>query len=803
MILLGALLLAVAPHRAEARQAQPADTAAPAAQQASAAQPDGPPPVFQVGQRARIVQDSAAQALRQVARLTGAGQSDEIDGARQRHEELRLLASTLLESDYVRPERLSRTRDQALLEHQRLTTLRDDIVDQVQQLGTLRSEWMQRQRTWRGWRTQLQADPDFNMVAMEVDRITAAADTVVQAAAAGMTALLEHQQAVETLRAENEVVSRTIAEQQALRRQALFQRGEPVLLSAEHRQQLRAEDATAWVPVAALNPVVYINFVRSHSGLLLFHILLAVLLALAASRIRPFAAPAEAWHGILARHWALGALVSAVVAMQRVTMAPPLWDVLLWLVFAGTATILAGPLFPTRALRLTVYLFALFYPAFLILEVGGLATPVFRLVIAAIAGAALPVFAIQARRRTAAAAAEESYEPRRIWPLRIGAAMWAVVLVSIVLGFDLLGRWVLHASVTSGAIVFVVVLVVVLLQGAIETLLRTETQGQFLRSIAVPFAKRLMSLLQAVLAFGALLAIADVWQLAPSPLATWQIITDYSFRIGDIEITVGRLILAFALLYLAMVVSWLIRSFLQSAAYRRWNFDRGVSDSINMLVHYSLVVVGIVMALAALGVQLQNFAIVAGALGIGIGFGLQNVVNNFASGLILLFERPVRVGDTVIVGGEWGTIRKIGLRSTVMQTFDQSEMIVPNADLVSEKVVNWTLTNQNARVILEVGVAYGSDIGQVLEILRRSGTAHEAVMEEPTPQALFMGFGDSSLDFELRVWVREIRARLEVRSAVLTEIERQLSAAGIEIPFPQRDLHLRSVDPSAADILRR
>jgi potassium-dependent mechanosensitive channel len=799
-ILLAALLIAAHPTAAAARQAAPEPAAA---QPAAPPRPDEPQ-VYEIPARAGIVQDSAVQAARQIARRSATARFEqELAAARARHAELQLLAATLLESDHVRPDRISRTRDQAVLEEQRLAAVRDEVAQQVQQLGVIRSEWLQRQRAWRSWRGQLQADPDFEFAAADIDRSIVRTDSVLQAAGAGMTALLAVQQEVEALRAQNEAVGRALTEAQLARRQALLQRGEPVLLSAEHRRQLRGEEAAAWVPVAALNPIVYLNFVRSHGGLLLFHLLLAVAIALAAARLRRIARPDEAWHALLARPWALGAIGSAVVAMQRVTLAPPLWDVVLWAVLAAAATVLARPLFPTRALRLTVYLFAIFYPAFLLLEVGGLATPVLRLVIAVIAGAALPVFAVQARRRSAAAAAEGSNDPRRIWPLRAGAAMWAVVLVSIVLGFDLFGRWVLHATVTSGVVVFVLLLVLVVLQGAIAALLRTETQGQFLRSIAVPFAKRLMALLQAVLGVGALLIIANVWQLAPSPAATWQIITGYTFHLGDIEITVGRLIFAFVLLYLAMVASWLIRSFLQSAAYRRWNFERGVSDSINMLVHYTFVVIGVVLALAAVGVQLQNFAIVAGALGIGIGFGLQNVVNNFVSGLILLFERPVRVGDTVIVDGEWGTIRKIGLRSTIMLTFDQSEMIVPNADLVAEKVVNWTLTNHTARVIVEVGVAYGSSIEKVLDILQRAGTAHEAVLRDPPPQALFVGFGDSSLDFELRVWVDEIRQRLVVRSVVLTEIERELGAAGIEIPFPQRDLHLRSVDSSAADVLRQ
>jgi small-conductance mechanosensitive channel len=319
--------------------------------------------------------------------------------------------------------------------------------------------------------------------------------------------------------------------------------------------------------------------------------------------------------------------------------------------------------------------------------------------------------------------------------------------------------------------------------------------------VAVRLAQRLIFLVQIVTVIAAALVLLDVWQLTGSPVATWQSIVDTGFNVGPIRVTIGRILLGMFVVYAAVLISWLVRSVVQSEVYGRLDFDRGVGESINKLVHYLFITIAIMIALAVLGVELRNFAIMAGALGIGIGFGLQNVVSNFASGLILLFERPVRVGDTVIVAGEWGTITKIGLRSTIMMTFDQSEMIVPNSDLVSEKVVNWTLTTPIARVIMEVGVAYGTDIATVLRILTEAGIAHESTLHEPPPQALFMGFGDSSLDFELRVWVREIRNRLEVRSRVLTEIQRRFNEAGIEVPFPQRDLHVRSVDSDAARAL--
>jgi potassium-dependent mechanosensitive channel len=299
--------------------------------------------------------------------------------------------------------------------------------------------------------------------------------------------------------------------------------------------------------------------------------------------------------------------------------------------------------------------------------------------------------------------------------------------------------------------------------------------------------------------------LLDVWGMAESPVAIWRRLMDFGFSAGAFSFTVGSILLGALVIYLAVLLSGLVASLLAPDEARPAvaghppfaEGDRGLAQSISKLAHYALVTLGVVVALAVMGVELQNFAIVAGALGIGVGFGLQNVVNNFASGLILLLERPVRVGDTVVVGDVWGTIRKIGLRSTVMLTLDQSEMIVPNADLVSEKVINWTLTSPIARIILPVGVAYGSPVDDVLKILEETAFAHDSVLRDPPPQALFVGFGDSALDFELRIWVQNIRLRLEVRSLVLQEVDRRFREAGIEIPFPQRDLHLRSVDGTA------
>ena len=184
------------------------------------------------------------------------------------------------------------------------------------------------------------------------------------------------------------------------------------------------------------------------------------------------------------------------------------------------------------------------------------------------------------------------------------------------------------------------------------------------------------------------------------------------------------------------------------------------------------------------------------ALGVGIGFGLQSVVNNFVSGLILLFERPVRVGDTVEVGGSWAEIKNIGLRATCIRTFDQADVIIPNADLINNPVTNWTLSSRQVRLIIPVGVAYGSDVPLVMETLTACAKANAMVVDFPAPQVLFQSFGESSLDFELRVWVKDADHRLTVRSELHQEIDRLFREAQIEITFPQRDLHLRSIDES-------
>jgi small-conductance mechanosensitive channel len=224
---------------------------------------------------------------------------------------------------------------------------------------------------------------------------------------------------------------------------------------------------------------------------------------------------------------------------------------------------------------------------------------------------------------------------------------------------------------------------------------------------------------------------------------------------------------------------------------------RGVGNSIATLTYYALIIIGLLVALAAAGFQTSQFAIVFGALGVGIGFGLQNVVNNFVSGLILMFERPIQPGDTVEVSGTSGKVRSIGMRATTLTTFEGADVIVPNGTLLSEKLINWTLTDMTRRIDVDLGVAYGSDPRQVLTLLAEVAAGTPGVAKDPAPSVLFVRFGASSLDFGIRAWTTDFDRWVAIRTEMTARVHEALRRAGIEIPFPQHDLHLRSVSDEA------
>ena len=292
--------------------------------------------------------------------------------------------------------------------------------------------------------------------------------------------------------------------------------------------------------------------------------------------------------------------------------------------------------------------------------------------------------------------------------------------------------------------------------------------------------------------------ILVAWNVYDSVLDATTSIYSYEFSIGTVPISVGMIIASAIILYCTFLISRILPRVLLDENISGKKLTRGVKRSIAQLIRYFIIFIGFVMAISFLGFDFTKLTIILSAFGIGIGFGLQGIVNNFVCGLILLFERPLTEGDTIVIGTEWAKIKKIGIRSTVVTTFDQADLIIPNADLINNQVTNWTLTDRQIRLRLPVGVAYGSDVSLTVETLLACAKKQTQVLKSPEPQVLFMDLGESSLDFELRVWIQDIDMMMLVRSSLYHEIERNFRELNIVIPFPQRDVHLSGFDASAA-----
>ena len=288
---------------------------------------------------------------------------------------------------------------------------------------------------------------------------------------------------------------------------------------------------------------------------------------------------------------------------------------------------------------------------------------------------------------------------------------------------------------------------------------------------------------------------------------TWvneKIVALLNFNIvgGSGNITLGGVLGFWTILLAGFAFSTSLRFLLREELLKRLHLKRGIPELISTTLHYLLLLLVFLFAVNAGGVALNKFTVLTGALGVGVGFGLQNIINNFVSGLILQFERPIRVGDVVeLEAGVTGAVTRIGIRSSTVQTFQGAEVIIPNASFISSNVTNWTLSEAKRRLELPVGVAYGTDPKLVKDLLERPAVQHPDVLTSPEPAVFFKGFGDSALNFELQFWVMQESNTVKVKSEVALEVMRLLAEAGIEIPFPQRDLHLRGVDPTAAGLL--
>jgi small-conductance mechanosensitive channel len=272
-----------------------------------------------------------------------------------------------------------------------------------------------------------------------------------------------------------------------------------------------------------------------------------------------------------------------------------------------------------------------------------------------------------------------------------------------------------------------------------------------------------------------------VWLLIPlsaltisdNAIAVARTVLNAGFGLGTVRITLGDVLLFGATTWAAFTLSAAVRAMLEGDVFPRVRLAEGVPHALANLVHYAILFVGFVVAVTFLGVDLTKVTILVGAFGVGVGFGLQTVVNNFASGLILLFERPIRVGDVVQVGDIQGEVRHLGIRASTVRTWKGADVFIPNAHLVTERVTNWTYTDRRLRIDLRIVAAAASDPARVKELVCATARDHPDVLREPPPATFSIGFGESGLTFELRVWTN----RFERSDAIRSELAEAVSAA--------------------------
>jgi len=388
----------------------------------------------------------------------------------------------------------------------------------------------------------------------------------------------------------------------------------------------------------------------------------------------------------------------------------------------------------------------------------------------------------------------------------VGWASIAVLIVAAVanvLGNVSLAEMLIGSILDSGYVGLVLYAGVTVLASVLRLLMARRALSRF--SVVTRHAGPLLQSFTRLLRLGALLAwlvvaLNEFRVYRPIRDAVAGVLT-HQFKFGEISLTLGGVLLFMFSVWLAFWAAKTVRVVLQEEVLPKMSLPRGVGNSISSLTYYAMVIAGLLVALAAAGFEVSQLAIVVGALGIGIGLGLQNVVNNFVSGLILMFERPIQPGDVVEVGGTSGKVREIGMRATTLSTFEGADVVVPNGVLLNEKLINWTLSDMDRRIDVNVGVAYGTDPRKVLELLLEVTRSTPGIATEPEPTVLFVGFGTSSLDFAIRSWTNNFGDWVKIRSNLTVRVHDALVAAGIEIPFPQQDVHVRSITPAAGAVL--
>jgi small-conductance mechanosensitive channel len=678
-----------------------------------------------------------------------------------------------------------------------LKEINEPLRSEIDHLGVLRKEWLAEEKRWDEWQASLMEEE----AALEQLKTTFAMahfaiDKALNLVLLELREMLAVQEKAGNLQVRITALAAELDGLIAVKRRSVLLEVSPPMFSAQYFSQF---GSLLWYSVqTGLHEISWPGdrFFAQKGWIILVQFFLSFAVIISVHRNRQVLKDLNSWRFLVARPFSAGFFLGSALGILLYSHwgAPSTIEAINAIIGGICFARLSGVLIKASWQRQYFYGAILVYVFSILTYMLNLPRPLLRLYV--VLTSAIVVFFCL---RWAGESRRQKDRPLHTWTLSLTAFLCTAVVVAELLGKSALGGYLFAAGIFTTALALVFRLFIYMVRGVLEWIFYGSPfrRKMFLSGDTDPIFHRM-----------ARFAEAGIWGLlfAPAILAIWGFyenmddarrgLLSFGFNLGSQRLTLGLMITTAAVIYGSFLMSRILQKVLRDKVFVKRQVERGVQHSILRLIHYVVLFMGFLLALSILGFGITKLTIMLSALGVGIGFGLQSIVNNFVSGIILLFERPLRVGDYIEFGGKWAEIRSIGLRATTVQTFDHADVIIPNADLITNQVTNWTLTNRKVRIIIPVGVAYGSDVPLVVETLMACAKANSKAAEWPPPQVLFLSFGESSLDFDLRVWALDADIMQILRSELHQEIERRFREAGIEIAFPQRDLHLRSVEES-------
>ncbi len=685
-------------------------------------------------------------------------------------------------------DRLLNTRSQLTAQQDDLTALLDAISGRLQKLDFLRQHWQGQQQFWTKWHQTLPAD----LVATQREAFQTAdgiIKTMQQQIVTVGKPLVALQDKVAKLQGQNQTLLTTIDTfMQTLRGETFKKTARSLANPNFYREFDRSLLESAKQGLAGALDIGW-DFFKSQGWLVGIQMLAITFLGLFLLLKSRKGTVTKEWRFIIQHPFATAIFVSVLACGPFYVAPPALWRWLLALLAAFSAATLFSGLIEDQLKKSMTYVLAGVFVVTFWLQIVALPLPLYRLYLVLLSLLGIPFLLVLAGRYRRTPARETD---AFLVVLHLGTAVLVCSIIAQWSGFSTLSSRMVDSSIKTAFLGLFAWMTMHLNRGIIHYLLKFPflRQRLFVIRFGEELQAHLLNVLRIAIFVYAALYLVVIWGIFPDTGQAWHSFLQLKFEVLENKLSMKLLLMAIVALYISIQGSWFLRSLLDTEFFPQRRIDRGVHDSIMKLLHYGVITCGFLLAISLTGFELKNLVVVAGALGIGIGFGLQHIVNNFVSGLILLFERPIKVGDAIMIDSQWCTVCRIGLRATTVETLDQSEIIVPNSDLISQKVTNWTLSSERSRIVIRVGVAYGSDVRQVLDLLTTCADRHTKVLKEPPPSPLLVEFGENALLFELRAYVAKVSERLQTRSDLLMDIEQTLCRAGVEIPLPQRVLHL-------------